>query len=67
MTETLANNPPASPCIGVCAIDDSSGFCLGCQRSLDEIKGWWDMTVEQQKVLLDALVDRQMQQANFDD
>lgn len=67
MTDISANNPPASPCIGVCSIDEVSGFCLGCQRSLDEIKGWWDMTVAQQTSLLNELSERQLQQANFDD
>ncbi len=67
MTDISANNPPASPCIGVCSIDEASGFCLGCQRSLDEIKGWWDMTVAQQTSLLNELSERQLQQANFDD
>ena len=29
-----------SPCISVCRIDDESGLCEGCLRSLDEIAGW---------------------------
>lgn len=33
----------ASPCIGVCSIDDTSGFCEGCYRTLEEIQQWWDM------------------------
>jgi hypothetical protein len=32
-----------SPCIGVCSIDNSSGFCEGCYRTLEEIQQWWDM------------------------
>ncbi|MGP1716212.1 MAG: DUF1289 domain-containing protein [Methylophilus sp.] len=32
-----------SPCIGVCSMDESSGFCEGCFRTLDEIRQWWDM------------------------
>jgi predicted Fe-S protein YdhL (DUF1289 family) len=67
MTDISANNPPASPCIGVCAIDESNGFCLGCYRSLDEIKAWWDMTAAQQSALVNELADRQTQLANFDD
>lgn len=30
----------ASPCIAVCRIDEKSGLCTGCLRSLDEIAGW---------------------------
>jgi len=55
-----------SPCISVCAMDDLSGLCLGCYRTLDEIKDWWDMTPEQQKNLLVELEARQLDQANFD-
>jgi len=30
----------ASPCTGVCKMDDTSGWCLGCGRSRDEITDW---------------------------
>jgi predicted Fe-S protein YdhL (DUF1289 family) len=29
-----------SPCIAVCQIDDASGQCLGCHRTIDEIRDW---------------------------
>ena len=29
-----------SPCIGVCRIDNATGFCAGCLRTLDEIAMW---------------------------
>lgn len=32
--------PPASPCIGVCVIDEARGLCTGCVRTLDEIAVW---------------------------
>ena len=55
-----------SPCIAVCAIDDLSGFCHGCYRTIDEIRGWWDMTTDEQKRLLTQLEERQLQAVNFD-
>jgi predicted Fe-S protein YdhL (DUF1289 family) len=55
-----------SPCIGVCAVDEDSGLCQGCYRTLDEIKAWWDMAQGEQKSLLMSLEERQLQQANFD-
>lgn len=55
-----------SPCIGVCAVDEVSGLCQGCYRTIDEIKGWWDMAQEDQKKLLTTLEERQLQQVNFD-
>jgi uncharacterized protein len=30
----------ASPCISVCRMDDASGWCEGCLRTLDEIAAW---------------------------
>ncbi|HUY03121.1 MAG TPA: DUF1289 domain-containing protein [Rhodocyclaceae bacterium] len=30
----------ASPCIDVCKIDEASGLCLGCWRTLAEIAAW---------------------------
>lgn len=32
-----------SPCIGVCSMDDLSGLCMGCFRTMEEIQNWWDM------------------------
>lgn len=32
--------PVASPCINVCRMDQASGLCLGCARSLNEIASW---------------------------
>jgi predicted Fe-S protein YdhL (DUF1289 family) len=29
-----------SPCVKVCAIDATTGWCLGCGRSMREIAGW---------------------------
>jgi predicted Fe-S protein YdhL (DUF1289 family) len=29
-----------SPCIKICEIDNNTGFCKGCFRTLDEISNW---------------------------
>lgn len=39
----MTNQEVQSPCIGVCAIDEITGFCQGCFRTLEEIRGWWDL------------------------
>ncbi|MBI4192792.1 MAG: DUF1289 domain-containing protein [Betaproteobacteria bacterium] len=31
---------PASPCNRICVIDDKSGWCRGCHRTLAEISHW---------------------------
>ncbi|MFN3611242.1 DUF1289 domain-containing protein [Tepidimonas sp.] len=35
-----AGAPVPSPCVGVCRIDDATGLCAGCWRTLDEIAAW---------------------------
>ena len=32
-----------SPCINVCRMDDASGWCEGCLRTIDEIVAWGGM------------------------
>lgn len=29
-----------SPCIDICKLDGTTGFCLGCLRTRDEIRAW---------------------------
>ena len=53
----LAEVPP-SPCISVCQIDETTGWCLGCRRSIDEIRDWIIMSPEERQRLLDALALR---------
>jgi uncharacterized protein len=33
-----------SPCVEVCKIDGKTGYCVGCLRIRDEIRGWKNMT-----------------------
>lgn len=48
----------ASPCISICAIDESTGFCKGCFRTLDEVANWLYYTDEQKQALLATLAHR---------
>jgi uncharacterized protein len=32
--------PVPSPCINICRMDEASGWCEGCLRSIDEIVAW---------------------------
>lgn len=29
-----------SPCVAICRMDESTGWCVGCQRTIDEIASW---------------------------
>lgn len=54
-----------SPCIGVCAINDSNGFCHGCYRTVEEIREWWNMTDEEREKVMGTLDQRLMDNTTF--
>lgn len=46
-TSVQESKPPRqrhSPCVGVCKIDDDTGFCLGCGRTRTEVAAWLSLT-----------------------
>lgn len=47
-----------SPCILVCAIDMSSGYCFGCGRTRDEIGAWITMTPDARRAVMAELPQR---------
>ena len=49
---------PASPCINVCRIDEASGFCVGCLRTIDEIAGWSTFDNAQRRDVLSRIAMR---------
>ncbi len=53
----LASGPP-SPCISVCQIDFLNGWCIGCRRTIDEIRDWIISTPEERQRILDRLPER---------
>ena len=38
--QTPAHEHPLSPCMSICTMNDSTGECVGCLRTLDEIGCW---------------------------
>jgi predicted Fe-S protein YdhL (DUF1289 family) len=50
--------PIVTPCVKVCFIDDASGLCLGCFRTLAEIGGWSGYTPAERARILTELPDR---------
>jgi predicted Fe-S protein YdhL (DUF1289 family) len=53
----LASGPP-SPCISVCQIDPVTGWCVGCRRTIDEIRDWIISTPDERQRILDHLALR---------
>jgi len=47
-----------SPCISVCQIDDATDCCIGCFRSIDEIRDWPIMTAEEKTATLERIAGR---------
>ncbi len=47
-----------SPCIKVCAVDASTGLCLGCGRTLPEIGKWVAMGEEGREKVMTELPAR---------
>ncbi len=47
-----------SPCVGICKLDEVSGFCLGCARTGDEIGRWSGMSEMQRDAVWDLLPGR---------
>lgn len=35
-----SKTPVASPCVSVCRMDEARQYCLGCLRTLDELRAW---------------------------
>jgi len=47
-----------SPCTLICSIDMTTGFCVGCGRTGNEIAGWTGFTDDERIQLLDLLPTR---------
>ena len=48
----------ASPCVKTCVIDEESGLCLGCYRTLEEIGGWGALSAQARARVMAELADR---------
>ncbi|MGF6727185.1 putative Fe-S protein YdhL (DUF1289 family) [Paraburkholderia sp. GAS41] len=53
--------PVPSPCINVCRMDKASGWCEGCLRTIDEIRGWSAYDDAQKRAVWDTLDARHTQ------
>ena len=47
-----------SPCISVCRMDEATGLCQGCWRTLGEIAGWSAMDEAAKRVVWQHLAQR---------
>ena len=49
-----------SPCISVCRIDASTGLCIGCLRTLDEIASWSALDEDARRAVWRAITKRRL-------
>ena len=49
-----------SPCVNVCQLDASQGFCVGCRRSLQEIGAWSRLSDEDKLAVWAQLEQREL-------
>lgn len=56
----FAKNLP-SPCVGICEMNEESGFCRGCYRTIEEIAGWRTLPGDQKLALLQTLRTRKVE------
>jgi predicted Fe-S protein YdhL (DUF1289 family) len=54
-----------SPCLSICTLDDDN-VCMGCLRSLEEIKNWALLKPAAQWSLVEELVARRKRQTQQD-
>ena len=47
-----------SPCISVCEMDNATGLCAGCLRTLDEIAAWSVLDDDEKRAVLARLPQR---------
>ena len=50
-----------SPCVKVCAIDGTTGWCLGCGRSMAEIASWSTLAPERRRAVMAEVDARKVQ------
>jgi hypothetical protein len=51
--------------MSICTLDEDN-VCMGCLRTLDEIRSWAMLTPEAQWTLLDTLAQRRVERGSAD-
>ena len=51
-------SPVPSPCNSICAIDQVTGYCAGCFRTLDEVAAWSVLDDSEKRAVWSSLPGR---------
>jgi len=57
MTDSTPSTP-LSPCTGVCVLNETTGQCLGCRRTVGEIAAWPTLSDTGKRAVLARLAQR---------
>lgn len=49
---------PASPCISVCQMNPTTNLCIGCWRTIDEIREWSISNAAERYAILAKIAER---------
>lgn len=44
-----------SPCKSLCVFSRVTDKCIGCDRTVAEIQGWYEMTMEEKRVIYERV------------
>jgi predicted Fe-S protein YdhL (DUF1289 family) len=55
--QLLASGPP-SPCVSICQLDEATGYCIGCLRTIDEIRDWIILLPDERHAVLARIAER---------
>ena len=55
--------PVPSPCVQICTMDETSGLCRGCARTLAEIAAWGTLDDDARRAVLVRVAQRRAAQA----
>lgn len=64
MSGAVVSTGVASPCCSVCKMNDRSGLCEGCYRTIDEIIAWSKMADDDKRRVWQLLPARRQAVAN---
>lgn len=55
----METSPVNSPCVAQCKLTENKSHCLGCLRTLDEIRDWSTVGNEEKQLIIEAIKQRQ--------
>ena len=47
-----------TPCVNICLLDEETGLCTGCGRTIQEIAGWASMSESERREVMAKLPAR---------